>query len=73
MASYEVVVPIVDAAVGDEPLDKIREVAAVSLLIRFEDVEDPYDLAVTIAELNRELEAMGVGIDVGKPRRVRTR
>jgi hypothetical protein len=72
MGSYEVTVPLV-GAVGDEALDKIREVAAVSLTISFDDVEDPYDLAVTIADLNRELASMGVSIEIGKPRRVRRR
>jgi hypothetical protein len=72
MASYEVTVPVTEP-VGDEALDKIREVASVSLLLRFEDVQESYDLAMTIVELNRALAAAGIGIEVGKPRRVRTR
>jgi hypothetical protein len=70
--AYEVVVPV-SGHVGDEALDRINQVAAVSLLISFEEVEDPYDLAVTIAELNRDLASMGVAIEIGKPRRVRRR
>jgi hypothetical protein len=72
MGSYEVTVPCV-MTVGDEALDRIRQVAAVSLLISFDEVDDPYDLAVTIADLNRDLASMGVSIEIGKPRRVRRR
>jgi hypothetical protein len=72
MGCYEVTVPCV-MTVGDEALDRIRQVAAVSLLISFDEVDDPYDLAVTIADLNRDLASMGVSIEIGKPRRVRRR
>jgi hypothetical protein len=74
MGSYEVTVPLTgEQAVGDEALDSIREVASVSLMISFEDVEDPYDLAVTITELNQKLAERGFSIEIGKPRRVRRR
>jgi hypothetical protein len=66
MTTYEARVPLV-GDVGDEALDKIREVAGIELVISFES-DDQYGLAETVGNLNRELESMGVSLEIPRPR-----